>query len=152
MNLRKKVSYSTIMHQYYHNWINWRRILVVPFPTSRNASTLYTATPLILCYASAELTVLNQSFFDKLCILWITHLILKCEFILYFYILSLKKQHSNVWHQVIKNLKWTWQKKSNNFTRRRWNRTTEHFSSPTDLKSALHTNEDHPRIVCNIAK
>ena len=30
-------------------------------------------------------------------------------------------------------------------TRRRWNRTTEHFSSPTDLKSALHTNEDHPR-------
>ena len=37
-------------------------------------------------------------------------------------------------------------KKNTTVTRRRWNRTTEHFSSPTDLKSALHTNEDHPRI------
>ena len=31
-------------------------------------------------------------------------------------------------------------------SRRRWNRTTEHVSSPTDLKSALHTSEDHPRM------
>ena len=40
------------------------------------------------------------------------------------------------------------QKKKKTLTRRRWNRTTEHVSSPTDLKSALHTNEDHPRILC----
>ena len=32
-------------------------------------------------------------------------------------------------------------------TRRRWNRTTEYISPPTDLKSALHTSEDHPRIL-----
>ena len=31
-------------------------------------------------------------------------------------------------------------------SRRRWNRTTEYISSPTDLKSALHTSEDHPRM------
>ena len=33
------------------------------------------------------------------------------------------------------------------FSRRRWNRTTEHVSSPTDLKSALHTSEGHPRCI-----
>ena len=38
------------------------------------------------------------------------------------------------------------QKNIVNVPRRRWNRTTEHISSPTDLKSALHTNEGHPRI------
>ena len=42
------------------------------------------------------------------------------------------------------------QKKKNYKSRRRWNRTTEHISSPTDLKSALHTSEDHPRIIVYI--
>ena len=32
------------------------------------------------------------------------------------------------------------------YARKRWNRTTEHMSSPTDLKSALHTSKDHSRI------
>ena len=49
-------------------------------------------------------------------------------------------------HQKLKCAKYTKKKKNIDFTRRRWNRTTEYVSSPTDLKSALHTSEDHPRI------
>ena len=63
-----------------------------------------------------------------------------------------KKQimYNNLWE---KNIHWKKEKQQqqkrkikSNITRRRWNRTTEHVSSPTDLKSALHTSEDHPRL------
>ena len=83
-------------------------------------------------------------------ILWITHLTFKVEFSLHFYSLPLIKFRNIFWHRFLKCVESTLKKKKDkkrkmNRTRRRWNRTTEHVSSPTDLKSALHTNEDHPR-------
>ena len=55
-----------------------------------------------------------------------------------------KKKEQTHTHRQKQNKK---KNDSVNISRRRWNRTTEHISSPTDLKSALHTNEGHPRII-----
>ena len=72
------------------------------------------------------------------------HIKISSSFVFFFQKKKKKQSCNNLWK---KNIHWKKKKKKkSNITRRRWNRTTEHISSPTDLKSALHTSEDHPRL------